>query len=137
MAKKKTIDKKDSKIVKISMKDISKDWKKIKPIDMTKHHEEDKKKVEVDKIRYENDLKAEEKRFTNINCPSCKSTNKKRNVISHMNEPVIYGGRNSSTVYADYLICQECGTMYVDIHKKEIAPAYKGFMSPRGLFGDY
>ncbi len=130
----KPIDKKESKRIKITIDDIfSKGWKKLEPIDMTKHYEEDKKKVEKDKIRYQKDLKAEEKRFENISCPSCKNTNKKRNVISHMNGPVIYGERNSSTVYADYLICQGCGTMYVDLNKKEITPAYKGCMSPIGL----
>jgi hypothetical protein len=137
---KKIIDKTDSKRVKITMKDIMKDigFTKIDPAEMKKrmddHFKEDKKKVADDKIRYEKDLKAEKERFENICCPSCISTKKERNIISHMNGPVVCGGINSSTVSADYLICQGCGTMYVDINKKEITPQYRGYMSSHGLY---
>ncbi len=132
MAKqKKETDKKESKRVKISfqkLEDI-----KFKPVDMNKVFEEDNKRVESDKVRYQKDLKQEKERFENLPCPSCKNTSKDRNIIRSSNGPVIYGGRNSSTVYADYLICKNCGTMYVDLHKKEITPPYEGlFSSNRG-----
>jgi hypothetical protein len=132
-------EKKDSKRVKISMKDILKPGlpEGFKPIDMSKVYEEDKKKVEADKIRYKNDLKKEGERFDNLSCPCCKNTNKKRNIISHMNSPVVYGGRNSSTVHADYLICQNCGIMYVDLNKKEINPPYEGLFSSKSLGGRF
>ena len=135
MAKqKKETDKKDSKRIKITFDDFRKDFK---PIDMSKVYEEDNKKVEADKIRYKKDLKEEEKRFDNLACPCCKSTNKKRNIISQMNGPVVYGGRNSSTVYADYLICQNCGIMYVDLNKQEINPPYEGLFSSKRLGGRF
>lgn len=137
MAKKekKIINKKDSKRVKITMTDILKlGFKKLEPVDMSKFHEEDKKKVAKDKLRYEKELKAETIRYENLACPVCRDTKKERNVISHMNGQVVYGGRNSSTVHADYLICQGCGLMFVDINKKEITSAYRG---TKPLFGQY
>ena len=128
-------EKKESKRVKISfqkLEDI-----KFKPVDMSKVYEEDKKRVESDKVRYQKDLKQEKERFENLACPCCKSTNKKRNIISIGNGPVVYGGRNSSTTYADYLICQNCGIMYVDLHKKEITPPYEGIFSSNRIGGRF
>ena len=132
MAKSKKVPKENSKRVKITFEKINsghilKPGVKLEPIDMTQVYEDDRKKVEADKIRYQKEVEAEKERFENLPCPSCKSINKNRNVISHMNGQTVYGGRNSSTVYADYLICQSCGTMYVDLNKKEIAYPYKGF----------
>lgn len=139
MSKKKTIDKKDSKRVKITIKDIIKPdlWEGFKPIDpdvIDKIRADDEKRVEADEIRYEKEKKEEEERFNLIPCPSCKGIDKKRNIISHMNEPLVCGGRNYSTVHADYLICQGCGTMYADLNKKEIAQPYEGMYS-RSRFG--
>ena len=136
MAKKekKIIDKKDSKIVKISLSDIlKKGMVKLEPRDMTKYAEDDKKKVEEDKIRYEKDLETEKNRFENLTCPSCKSRKKAQQTITHRDGPLIIGG-NSVSVLADYCICQNCGTMFVDLNKKKVAPPYQGMFSHRTFY---
>lgn len=113
-------------------------FQKMDPVELQKKfketQKEDEKKVKADKLRYEKDLKIEENRFKNLPCPVCKNKNKDRKRITHMDGPVIYGGRNSVDVLADYLICQNCGVMYVDLHKKEVAPAYRGMFAPRLMF---
>lgn len=122
---------KESKRVKITLEGIGKLPSNFKPVDMNKVYEEDKKRVEADKLRYKKDKQEEETRFNNLPCPCCKSTNKSRNIISTSNGPLIYGGRNSSSVHADYLICKDCGVMYVDLNKKEVNPPYEGLFSSK------
>ena len=122
--------KKETGRVKIS--DIMKPKIKVtdfKPVDMAPFYEEDKKKVEADKIRYEKELKEEDERYNNLACPVCKSKDKKKNVISHNNEPIVYGGRNSVNILAEYCICQSCGSMYVDLNKNKVTYPYQGFFS--------
>lgn len=132
MAKRKKVPKEESERVQITFKkinseDILKPGAKLEVRDMTQFHEEEKNKVEVDKLRYEKEVDVENKRFNNLPCPSCKSKKKIQQKITQRNGPVIYGGINGVNILADYLICQSCGTMYVDLNKKEITPPYKSY----------
>jgi len=93
------------------------DWKKL---DMTKVFEEEKKRKEKEKKRLEKENKIEEKRITDIKCPCCKSTKKQPVNISVRNGPLVVGGHNSINKLASYIVCQDCGVMYVDLHKKGV-----------------
>jgi hypothetical protein len=116
-----------------TVEDIVKPGFEFKPVDMASFYEEDKKRVEEDKVRYETEKKEEETRFNNLACPVCKNTDKKINRIAPINEPIVYGGRNSVNILAEYCICQGCGSMYVDLNKKEITYPYQGFFPKHNL----
>jgi hypothetical protein len=108
-----------SKRVKITMKDILPAG--FKPMDMSKYYEDRKKRIEEDEERYKREIKAEELRRVKLKCPCCKSAKKEPVSITHRDGPLVCGGRNHVQTLAQYNICQDCGVMYVDLDRKEIA----------------
>ena len=65
----------------------------------------------------EKEAKAEADRVAGLSCPACKGRAKWPMHLSVQNGPIVYGGRNSRTTLADYMVCKRCGCMYVDIVK--------------------
>jgi transposase-like protein len=119
----------DKKIVKLkSTLDRLIDEGKVKTfkVDWDAEYERDKKLIDTDKIRYDDEVKIENDRIINLSCPHCRTENKELVNISFRNGPVVYGGRNNSRKLAEYYVCHGCGIMFVDINKKEIKPPYKG-----------
>lgn len=115
-----------SKITRISpVEDILSKLKsegKVKPIDMKKIYEDREKQFKADEERYERETKAEKLRIEKLKCPCCKSIKKSPVCISHRDGPLVCGGRNHVSILAEYNVCQKCGTMYVDLNKKDVAP---------------
>jgi transposase-like protein len=94
------------------------DWEAIR--------KERAERVEKDKIRYDDEVREENLRIThNLQCPVCTNIQKEKVNISFRNGPVVYGGRNNrSTNLAEYYVCQHCGSMYVDLKKRDIPLPY-------------
>lgn len=57
----------------------------------------------------------EKERISNIECPVCKSKDK-RHIVNTENNGVI-GIGHASWVVDDYFVCQNCGVMFKDIRK--------------------
>jgi len=119
-----------SKRVKINFNTINKlpeGFKRIdfKKVDSSKIYEQRKKELEQEvkesEERYKRETEAEKIRVEKLKCPCCKSVKKTPVTITHMDGPLVCGGRNSVQKLADYNVCQNCGVMYVDLNKKEIA----------------
>lgn len=95
---------------------------KFEPVDMEKYYKDREKRLKAEEERYKKETKAEEERIKKLKCPCCKSIKKSPVCISHRDGPLIVGGRNYVNILAEYNVCQNCGTMYVDLKKKDIEP---------------
>ena len=69
----------------------------------------------VDRGWYEPRRTIENERISSIQCPSCKSTDKKH--IIKRNNNGIMGPGFRSWIVEEHFECNECGTMYKDIFK--------------------
>jgi len=116
---------KASKIVKINFKSINNLPQGFKKIDTTKIYEDQEKKlnklIEESEERYKRETEEEKSRIEKLKCPCCKSVKKSPVTITHRDGPLVCGGHNSVQTLANYNVCQNCGVMYVDLNKKEIA----------------
>lgn len=106
-----------SKRFNINMDEILKNSKFIDPSEYHKKRDEARKAEEE---RYSKDLKDENLRVENMECPLCRSTEKERRVSSISNG-VMGPGYNSRKI-ADHYICMSCGIHYSDLNKKDIRP---------------
>ena len=113
-----------------SSEEILKGLKKIDMSDYAQKRQEQLNQEIIqykkDLVQYEADLEVEKHRIEMLGCPVCK-TSVKEHITLHeqRTEPVIYGGRNAPLrTLAEYYVCQGCGTMYVDLHKKEIVAPF-------------
>ena len=97
----------------------------FKKVDSSKIYEQRKKELEQEvkesEERYKRETEEEKVSIEKLKCPCCKSIKKTPFTIAHRDGPLICGGRNSVQKLADYNVCQNCGVMYVDLNKKEIA----------------
>lgn len=116
---------KDSKRIKINFDSINKG--KWEPIDMTKVYNDAKAVYDKQLIEYNEAVKAEGKRRSELACPTCKSTDKKRHVKYEGNGILGPGSRSWTT--EDYYICQGCGVHFSDLNKKEITPPSGGLFN--------
>ena len=64
---------------------------------------------------YEDAVELEKERFAKLKCPVCKSETKKE--IFHAHNNGVIGPGYHSTVTLEYVVCEECGVMYKDLHK--------------------
>jgi len=119
-----------SKRVKINFKSINnlpEGFKRVdfKKVDSDKIYEQRKKELEQEvkesEERYKRETEEEKVRIEKLKCPCCKSVKKTPVTITHRDGPLVCGGRNNVEKLADYNVCQNCGVMYVDLNKKEIA----------------
>ena len=122
-----------SKRVKINFDTINKFSSGFKPmlpdgfkkLDSTKIYEQRRKELEKEvkesEERYKRETGEEKTRIEKLKCPCCKSVKKTPVTITHRDGPLVCGGRNNVEKLADYNVCQNCGVMYVDLKKKEIA----------------
>ena len=87
--------------------------KPVKTVD----HDPDwyRKHIEAERKAEEEAQLKEQKRINGLECPSCKSTNKKH--VVKRNDNVIIGPGYSSWVIEEYFVCKECGIMYKDLTK--------------------
>lgn len=74
-----------------------------------------KERIEKKNKTYRETKEKEEERISAIQCPSCKSTDKKH--IVKRNNNSIVGPGYSSWIVEEHFECNECGTMYKDIFK--------------------
>ena len=97
----------------------------FKKVDSSKIYEQRKKELEQEvkesEERYKRETEEEKVRIEKLKCPCCKSIKKTPVTITHRDGPLVCGGRNNVEKLADYNVCQNCGVMYVDLNKKEIA----------------
>jgi len=119
-----------SKRVKINFKTINnlpEGFKRVdfKKVDSDKIYEQRRKELEQEvkesEERYKRETEEEKVRISKLKCPCCKSVKKSPITITHRDGPLVCGGRNSVQKLANYNVCQNCGVMYVDLNKKEIA----------------
>jgi hypothetical protein len=74
-------------------------------IDLLKK-QEDEKKLKIEK---------EQLRLDNISCPACKS--KEKHFHNKYDSNGVYGSGYKSWLIESYIICMNCGVMYVDLEK--------------------
>lgn len=112
-----------SKREKTSLTEINKrNWT---PIDMNKYYEEQHKEYLEDVLRYEKEIIQEKQRIEKLECPACKSKEKKHHCEGNSNG--VYGPGHYSTITNEYYICEKCGIHYSDLNKKEIKPIIKNY----------
>ncbi len=91
----------------------------LKPlvIDYVKRTKENQERFDVALSVYNESIEKEKIRFNELKCPVCESNNKKEICISENNGVLGPGHRNH--IIQQYIVCQDCGIMYVDINKPE------------------
>jgi len=117
------INKKQSQREKIKLENINEG--KYTPIDMSKYFEEQHKAYLENVLRYERETKQEKQRIKKLECPACKSKEKKYHCESKNNG--IYGPGYHSTITNEYYICGKCGIHYSDLNKRKIQPIIKKY----------
>ena len=83
--------------------------------------EEIKRKLKESQDEWSALKESEEKRISDMKCPSCDSTDKGHHVKYESNG--IIGPGSHSRVTEDYYICQKCGIHYSDLNYKKL-PKY-------------
>ena len=77
----------------------------------------------ADEKRYLDEVNAEADRVKKMECPLCKSVEKRRFVNYETNG--IIGPGSYANIKEDYYICLKCGIHYHDLNKKVINEPYR------------
>lgn len=94
-------------------------------MDPSKIFKELKEQQDLSEELYNAQMKEEEERIFNLCCPLCKSNDKYLHIDYSTNG--VYGPGSSSRVTNEYYICNECGILFKDLHKKDIQRPSKLF----------
>lgn len=77
---------------------------------------------------YEKWWEEENRRFDNVKCPVCKSTEK--GIIRKTDSNKILGPGSRSWTLDEYVVCSKCGVMYKDLNKPKKEPEHPSSNSP-------
>lgn len=115
--------KKEKKIMEDKVEELKSIW--MDPLNPSIYFESIREQEEKVQKEYEEEMKEEEIRLTNLPCPLCKSLDKHLHIDYSSNG--IYGPGSSSRIINEYYICNECGILFKDLKKKDIQRPSKLF----------